>query len=37
MKRDVEVLERQKRETDMIVKRYIEKYGSLEPETQTTE
>ena len=29
-------LERQKREADIIIKRYLEKHGSIEPETVTT-
>ena len=37
MKRDVDDLEREKMDADMIVKRYMEKYGSLEPEAKTTE
>ncbi len=37
MKQTMEDLERQKREADVIFKRYTEKHGSIEPETTTTD
>jgi hypothetical protein len=36
MKQSIQDLVKQKREADMIIKKYIEKYGAIEPASQTT-